>query len=162
MTMTASTVPADVTTQQWDALQQELYFFLGKVVLEHDGNRITLQRVQFSECELGIMVYINGSLAPSWGIKSSEQYRPDYCRYFLQKTKSRYSKKDILKLEKLVGKRRAKKEHAYLYEKFVHHEPVFLLFSKLRAQFRKLDGLKVLAIGREQCQALEHQERMNG
>lgn len=138
-----------VNKEQWEQIEQELSSAFGTVKLSLEGKEITLHKRLVSENSLGIVVYLDGSFAPAWGMPKSDSYDPFVIKVWKQRTKLYYPPSQQKEIIKIWGKREAKKRFDF-DEKYVWHQPLFEKFGPLKRQYQKLEGLEVISIGYQQ------------
>ncbi|MGL5665345.1 MAG: hypothetical protein ACRDD9_04365 [Shewanella sp.] len=129
-----------ITKEQWQQIEDELSGMFACIKFNYQGSEVIVKRERKNESTTLLVVYINGEIqgkwytrpedAPSilpevWCKRSSARYKPDY----------------IATIEKIYGKRRAKKEYPDLHSRREWFEPFFSKSSVLCRQFKKLKGL---------------------
>lgn len=138
-----------VNKEQWEQIEQELSGAFGTVKLSLESKEITLHKRLVSENSLGIVVYIDGSFTPAWGMPDSDSHDPFVIKVWKQKTKLYYPPSKQKQIIKIWGKREAKKRYDF-DEKHVWYWPVFQKFGPLKRQYQKLVDLEVISIGYQQ------------
>lgn len=109
---------AQPTKEQWDEVAKKLDFIYGSVYLRCDGHVVTacLQRIMNNK--LGIVVYVNGwsfrgDWLPSFSKDSPREMSDEARKFWMPKKHAIYTKKQVASLEKIYGKRAAKKRGVY-------------------------------------------------
>lgn len=132
-----------ITKEQWVKIQQELEGLFPSVEFKLGDDTISIARRAVAEGQFKLCVYINGTIEGGWFSENND--RPACVpNVWKQRSKAKYSAKDIKEIEKWYGKRRAKKEYPELHAKHIYHEPFFSKASVLVAQFKKIDGLELI------------------
>ncbi len=135
-----------ITKEQWAAVEKELSHHWVDVKFEYKGFELAIQRQRESESKTVLSVYINGTIKPGWGwVEVESEDRPSIIKdVWKLKTKAKYTPKQIKDIEKIYGKRRAKKEYPALYERHEVWLPYFPKASMLCRQFKKLEGITLI------------------
>ncbi|EKE75208.1 hypothetical protein [Gallaecimonas xiamenensis] len=149
-------MPANsITKEQWASVQEELAGSFAMVAFQHGEVRVSINRARVSESRSALAVYLDGQICVSWGHPCvKDGYREDICRYWRRRSSAVYSPKEKARLIKAYGKRRVKQHFPNLDDAYVWWDCTFNTAQSLVTQFKKLDGLKVLAIGFAACQTL--------
>lgn len=137
---TAST--AVITKEQWQQIEAELSGHFVSVKFNYQGHKIGVTRERKNESTTLLVVYINGEILGKWFTcpEDSPKILPEvWCK----RSRSRYEPKFIADIEKIYGKRRAKKEYPDLHSRREWFEPFFSKSSVLCRQFKKLEGLEL-------------------
>lgn len=135
-----------ITNAQWQKLEEKMVYGYVDIKFQYKGYELSVQRMRTSESKSVLVVYINGSYKPSWGMIDREvQDRPSIITdVWKQRSMARYKVKDIKTFEKIWGKRKAKKEIPDLHGRHSWFEPAFPKASILCRQFKKLKGLELI------------------
>ncbi len=144
----------DITKEQWEELEESMASSWASIKMRYQGYELHITRERLNESRTVLVVYIDGSYSFSWGwaesmrsrSKDEESTQPPtiIADVWKKKTKARHSAKDIKALEKIYGKRRAKKEIPSLHERWEFFVPLFPKASVLCRQFKKLKGLELI------------------
>lgn len=135
-----------ITKEQWQQLEDEMTSFMVNVRFSYQGHELSITRCRDGESKTVLAVYIDGAIQGKWmtQIKNLTEDAPQILpEVWCHKTISRYKPKDIAEIEKLYGKRRAKKAYPNLHDKLVWLSPYYSKASVLCRQFKKLRGLEV-------------------
>lgn len=135
-----------VSAEQWKEIENELCGSFGTVKLRLEGKEICLSKTLVSENRLGIVIFIDGSYNPGWGWVDSGIYDDFVTKIWKPRSKLHYPPKEQKQLNKIWGKREAKKRYDFS-KKFIWYQPVFEKFGPLKRQYQKLEGLEVISIG---------------
>lgn len=135
-----------ISKEQWEKLEEEISSMWVNVRFEYKGHELSIQRQRESESKTVLVVYIDDCYASVWGFFKEEcEDRPGIiCDVWKRATKAYYSPKHVKEIEKILGKRRAKKDFPDLHARQEYYLPYFSKASVLCRQFRKLDGLKLI------------------
>ena len=135
-----------ITKEQWQAVEKELASGWIDVKFEYKGFELAIQRQRESENKTLLAVYINGTVKGAWAwFDKACEDRPEIIKdVWKLTTRARYKPSMVKKLEKVYGKRRAKKEYPALHERHEHWMPYFPKASVLCRQFKKLEGIKII------------------
>ncbi|MEZ9416524.1 hypothetical protein AB4189_20445 [Vibrio sp. 10N.286.49.E1] len=138
-----------ITKEMWTEIEAEMAGGWVAIAFNYKGHEVSVNRVRESESKTCLQVYIDGFIKGEWtsfsegksGIsdKAPEILADVWC----QKTKSIYSTKVKNELTKIWGKRKVKKEHPDLHDKWIFYAPHFSKASVLCRQFKKLEGLEL-------------------
>jgi len=101
---------AKLTKAEQDKLVEELDCFLNPIYLQCDGYLIQAHLTRVKHNKLEIIVYVNGCIRGEWFCHDPS---PEAIRFYRPTARSVYSKKQIAGLEKIYGKREAKKQDIY-------------------------------------------------
>ncbi len=137
---------SNITKEQWKELEERMTHGYVDIRFSYQGFALSVQRVRASESKSVLVVYINGSYRANWGLMDREvKDRPSILTdVWKLRSMARYNAKQIKGIEKLWGKRRAKKEYPDLHERYSWYEPAFPKASVLCRQFKKLEGLQLV------------------
>ncbi len=141
---------SDITKEQWKELEKMMANGWFSIKMCYQNYELGITRVRTSESQTALAVYINGIYQNSWGWPESMRSEGEpvptiIADVWKKKTKAKHSAKDIKALEKIYGKRRAKKEIPSLYERWEYFVPLFPKASILCRQFKKLKGLELVS-----------------
>lgn len=137
-----------ITKEMWQDIEAEMSGSWVNIRFSYKGHDVKVIRVRVSESKTCLQVYIDDFIKGEWvslkcenGIsdKAPEILADVWCR----KTKTKFSAKHKKDLEKIFGKRGAKKKYPDLDDKFVFYVPDFSKASVLCRQFKKLEGLEL-------------------
>ncbi|MGR5271330.1 hypothetical protein ACPV4S_05830 [Vibrio alginolyticus] len=135
-----------ISKDQWQKLEEQMTSGYVDIKFKYKGFELSIQRVRTSESKSALAVYINGSYKLSWGLIGREcEDRPSILtEVWKQRSMAKYKPKEIKEIEKVWGKRKAKKDFPDLYDRHTWYEPVFPKASVLCRQFKKLEGLELV------------------
>jgi len=136
-----------LSKQQWEAVEQELKGSYGTVTLRLEGRELYLCKRMVSESRLGVMVYIDGQIAPGWGCKNIDMFDPFVTKVWRRRAKRLYSKKESDRLTKTFGKRRVKELFPKLDVEQEWWDPIFYSTATLRRALAKNKGLELVCLG---------------
>ncbi|MBV7315473.1 hypothetical protein [Shewanella sp. NIFS-20-20] len=145
--MTKLTKQPLISKPMWKALEAELAGGWVNVAFRYKGYEVSIARVRQSESKTCLSVYIDGVIEGAWISRLDKQ--PDDAPSILRdvwklKSIAKYKPKMIADIEKIYGKRRAKKECPDLHQRIEYLLPYFAKASVLCSQFKKLDGLALI------------------
>lgn len=135
-----------ITKEQWQQLETEMAGLMVNISFSYQGHELTIRRCRAGESKTVLAVYVDGVFDNKWvtQIKNLPSDAPQILpEVWCHKTTSRYKQKDIAEIEKIYGKRRAKKEYPDLHGKLVWLSPCFSKASVLCRQLKKLNGLEI-------------------
>lgn len=133
---------SNISQEQWQAIEQELQNYFCRVKFQLKGHSITATRERVSESKTEIAIYVNGAIK---GEHIAETELPEpYASVWQKRTRSKYKKSFIDSIEKIYGKREAKKQHPNLHDKIEYYWPSFTSAKTLVRQFKKIDGLQLV------------------
>jgi len=135
-----------ITKEQWQAVESELAMAWCQVKFEYKGFEVSINRQRASESKTVLSVFINGEIKGAWlGITENTKDAPNVIKdVWKLTTKAKYKNKFIKEIEKIYGKRRAKKEYPELHGRYEYWSPYFSKASVLVRQFKKLEGIKLI------------------
>ncbi|HIF6162879.1 TPA: hypothetical protein ACX3IN_003883 [Vibrio parahaemolyticus] len=141
-----------LSASDWADVQSQLEGFLANVSFKYKDHKITVVREYQTESSSKLVVYIDDQIKGAWidlnfG-KISEVDKPKerpavIDDVWMLKTKARYDKKFIASVEKVWGKREAKKRYPDLHSKRQFRWPYFNKASSVVRQFKKLEGIEL-------------------
>ncbi len=136
-----------ITKEQWQQLEQELAGGWVNVALKYKGYELSITRERMNEATTVLVVYIDGMIEGRW-ICPEDALPADapsvIPEVYQVKSKAFHSAKDIREIEKLWGKRQAKKTFPNLHKRHEWFVPYFSKASVLCRQFKKLEGLELV------------------
>lgn len=135
-----------ITKEQWQQIEAELSGHFVGVQFKYQGYEIGIARERKNESTTVLVVYINGEIKGRW-ITSKPELQEDLPKCLVEvwckRSIASYPPKFIDRIEKIYGKRRAKKEYPDLHSRREWFEPFFSKSSVLCRQFKKLEGLEL-------------------
>ncbi|CAH6819526.1 hypothetical protein ABVS17_001197 [Vibrio parahaemolyticus] len=140
------------TRTDWDGVLGQLESLIARVSFKYKGHKITVAREYQSESSSKLAVYIDGQIKGAWidinfgraGEVDKPKERPAVIDdVWMLKTKARNDKKFIASVEKIWGKREAKKRYPDLHDKCQFRWPYFNKASSVVRQFKKLEGIEL-------------------
>ncbi|HCM0809471.1 hypothetical protein HJ153_01865 [Vibrio parahaemolyticus] len=136
----------NITKDQWQKLEEKMTHDYVYTKFKYKGYELSIQRVRTAENKTALAVYIDGVINQGWGWKDREvEGRPTIVGdVWKTRTMARHKPKFIKDIEKIYGKRRAKKEFPDLHGRREWLEPTFPKASVLCRQFKKLEGLELV------------------
>ncbi|HHC6666664.1 TPA: hypothetical protein ACN315_000449 [Vibrio parahaemolyticus] len=147
-----TTETRSLTASDWTEVQSQLEGFLANVSFKYKGHKISVVREYQSESSSKLAVYIDDQIKGAWislnfgetGDVNKLKERPAVIDdVWMLKTKARYDKKSIASVEKIWGKREAKKRYPDLHGKRQYRWPYFNKASSVVRQFKKLVGIEL-------------------
>ncbi|EHK1074265.1 TPA: hypothetical protein NKV10_002251 [Vibrio parahaemolyticus] len=135
-----------VSKDQWAELEEKMTYGYVDIKFKYKGFELSIQRVRTSESKSVLVVYINGSYKLSWGLidRESEDRPSILTEVWKQRSMAIYKPKEIKEIEKVWGKRQAKKDFPNLHGRHTWYDPAFPKASVLCRQFKKLEGLELV------------------
>lgn len=131
-----------ITKEQWQQIEDELSGMFACVKFSYQGSEIIVKRERKNESTTLLVVYIDGEIQGKWFTRpeDSPKVLPEvWCK----RSSASYQPKFIERIEKIYGKRQAKKEYPDLHSRREWFEPFFSKSSVLCRQFKKLKGLEL-------------------
>jgi hypothetical protein len=135
-----------ISKEQWATIEKhfsERVFHTEKFQLGE--TLLSVSKTFVEKNKLGLVVYIDGVIQPSQGIQSSSLFNPLTSQVWCKRTKHLYSPAKKQKLINEYGKRRIKQYFPDLDKTYSYFSPLFTSEKTLIRQFKKLDGLSVVA-----------------
>ncbi|HIF6161561.1 TPA: hypothetical protein ACX3IN_002518 [Vibrio parahaemolyticus] len=141
-----------LSAYDWADIQSQLEGFLANVSFKYKGHKISVVREYQSESSSKLAVYIDDQIKGAWidlnfgkiGEVDKPKERPGVIDdVWMLKTQARYDKKFIASVEKVWGKREAKKRYPDLHSKRQFRWPYFNKASSVVRQFKKLEGIEL-------------------
>ena len=116
---------------------------------ELNSHAIDVQRRRKNERETVLAVFIDGSIEGKNLGAIDENTLPVAQKVYRHRVIARYKPKEIKEIEKVFGKRRAKKTYPNLHSKDIYLDCSFNSAASLVRQFAKLKGIKLVKLGGE-------------
>ncbi|NNU14420.1 hypothetical protein HL669_22725 [Vibrio parahaemolyticus] len=141
-----------LSAYDWADIQSQLEGFLASVSFKYKDHKISVVREYQSESSSKLAVYIDDQIKGAWidlnfgkiGEVDKPKERPCVIDdVWMLKTKARYDNKFIASVEKIWGKREAKKRYPDLHSKRQFRWPYFNKASSVVRQFKKLEGIEL-------------------
>ena len=120
----------------WEKIENQTWSSFFTVHFMLDGHKITVQKGSLSDSKQAYTVYIDGQVKGAW----NKDTFPIVTKVWCKKTSSIYKKKLKESIIKIMGKRRAYKEHD-LDGKLEHYWAIFSTSKRWITQFKNLEGL---------------------
>ncbi|MDX1301214.1 hypothetical protein [Photobacterium sp.] len=133
-----------ITKEQWVAIEKELSLLIASVHFNLDGHEISVGRRLVREGVTSLFVYIDGEIKGGWYVNKFGIRPAVVEKVWRKRSQACYSPSKIQRIEKLHGKRNAKKYYPELHKKHEYLDPEFTKASVLVRQFKKLDGLTLV------------------
>nr|WP_305849330.1 hypothetical protein [Providencia sp. M-27] len=130
-----------ISKEQWAKIEGDLKDYFASVDFQYQDTEIGIRRVSAGEGKTKLAVFLDGEICSGWGWPNSNVFNPLVALFWSKRQKSIYSPTKVKKLEKIWGKRRAKKEIPNLYEKLTWYQPYFSKASALVRQFKRIEGV---------------------
>ncbi|MBO2589351.1 hypothetical protein [Shewanella algae] len=143
-----------ISKAMWQALEAELASSLVNVAFRYKGYELSIFRERKNESTTCLSVYIDGLIKGAWcvSINSLPSDAPDILsEVWPTKSIARYTPREIKNIEKVWGKREAKKLFPDLHTRIEYLAPYFSKASVLCRQFKKLEGLELTKAACMQC-----------
>ncbi|MDE1351834.1 hypothetical protein L9W80_16940 [Vibrio aestuarianus] len=137
-----------LTASDWQDVQSQLESLFARVSFKYKGHKITVVREYQNESTSKLAVYVDSEIKGAWigaaGEVDKPKERPAVIDdVWMLKTQARYNKKFIASIEKIWGKREAKKRYPDLHSKRQFLWPYFNKASSVVRQFKKLEGIEL-------------------
>lgn len=135
-----------IIKEQWQQLETEMTFSFVNIAFSYQGHEVSIRRARKNESVTVLEVFIDGVIKGEWicqfdGIpETTPKIITDIWH---KRSMPRHTAKHIADIEKIWGKRQAKKAFPNLHERIEWFEPTFPRASVLCRQFKKLKGLEV-------------------
>ncbi len=135
-----------ISKEKWADIEKELASLFVNMKFEYKGFELAVQRQRHSESKTALVVYINGEIKGGWSLTEDDcEDRPEILKdVWKLTTKAKYKAEFIKKINKIFGKRRAKKDYPDLHERHEYYLPYFAKASVLVRQFKKLEGITLI------------------
>lgn len=130
-----------ISKEQWAKIEEDLKGYFASVDFQYENTEVSVRRVGYGEGQTKLAIYLDSQICYGWGWSNSDAFNPLVKFFWAKRQKSLYSPTKVKKLEKIWGKRRAKKEVPNLHEKFTWYQPYFSKASVLVRQFKRIEGL---------------------
>ncbi len=130
-----------ISKEQWAKIEGDLKSYFASVDFQYQDTEIGIRRVSAGEGKTKLAVFLDSEICSGWGLPNSDVFNPLVMLFWSKRQKSYYSPTKVKKLEKIWGKRRAKKEIPNLHDKFTWYWPYFSKASVLVRQFKRIEGL---------------------
>lgn len=136
-----------LTKDQQSALLSELKGLFCSAKFELDGHDVRVRRERNGESKTCLVVYIDDAIEGK-NLGSIDDVELGVAKkVYRHRSKARFKPKQIKEIEKLWGKRGAKKAFPKLHEKLVYLYPTFNTAQTLVRQYAKLEGIKLTELG---------------
>ncbi|PWC24713.1 hypothetical protein EH206_11005 [Brenneria nigrifluens DSM 30175 = ATCC 13028] len=130
-----------MTKEQWAKIAEELQSYFPRVQFKYQDTVITVTRERDGESRTVLVVYFDGKWRGAWGDEKHKDYNPATRLFWFEKKKRLYPAKRAAKIEKELGKRRAREYFPRLYDSISAWLPFFSSSTSLIRQFKKAEGL---------------------
>lgn len=141
------TKTAPISQEMWKRIEAEMEQTYVGLSFMYKGHKLTVERAKKSESKTCLLVYIDGVIKSAWGqlINKIPEDAPSILQEVWNTSRmSCWTPTEIKKIEKVYGKREAKKRFPNLHDKLVYVHPEFSKASVLCRKFRKLKGIEVV------------------
>lgn len=135
-----------ITKEQWQQIETEMAGHFVNVKFRYQGHEVGVTRERKDESTTCLSVYIDAVIKGAWmcQIANLPEDAPKIIpEVWSQRAISKYKQKTIAQIEKLWGKRGAKKECPDLHDKIIWLCPYFSKASVLCRQLKKIEGLEL-------------------
>lgn len=130
-----------ISKEQWTKIEGDLKGYFASVDFQYKDTEVSVRRVSSGEGKTVLAVYLDSQIYTGWGRINGEDFNPLVELFWTKRQKSLYSPTKVKKLEKIWGKRLAKKEIPNLHDKSTWYEPWFSKASVLVRQFKRVKEL---------------------
>ncbi|WP_158133688.1 hypothetical protein [Vibrio navarrensis] len=130
-----------ITKEMWKQIEDELSGSYASMKFQYEGRELSIERVHVRESQTALAVYIDGSI--EWKHCHREGISDFHRAVWRNRSMAVYKEKEIKDIERIFGKRDAKKNFPNLYKRTEYLDPLFPKASVLVRQFKKLDGLEL-------------------
>jgi hypothetical protein len=146
-----------LTTQQLNDLDKALKPGGGIAKFRHGDVALTVRKAQIADFELGLLVYINGTIDASWGFAHEDNEDNDENEkanhqlaklYWMARSSWVYPPNIQKKAIKQLGKRAANQRYDFSAKRH-YWTPFFSSFSTLKTMLTRLDGITLKSIGHQ-------------
>ncbi len=133
----------------WECVQKTLESPFAAVAFKYKGHKISVVREYKNESSSKLAVYIDDRVNLKWVSSNFDESdevkeRPAVIDdVWMLKTKAKYDNRYIARVEKILGKRKAKKRYPDLHDKRQYRWPLFNKASSVVRQFKKLEGIEI-------------------
>lgn len=143
-------VSVGISKEKWKEIELALSLTFVHVHFKYKGYELAVSRVRVNENKTCLQVYIDGEIRGAWFTSDddcTDSDNPTILKdVYKERSISRYSPSHIKRYEKIYGKRRVKKEFPNMHDKRSYLTPTFSKSSVLCRQYKKLDGLELVAL----------------
>jgi hypothetical protein len=136
-----------ISKDQWLSIQKELAGSFCSAEFVWQDHKISVRRVRLSESKTALAVYIDDTIQPAKGWPDSDHHDPMVEQIWRKRSKAVFSPAKKAKIEKTLGKRRARQTFSNLDKTYEWFDPIFTTAASLVRQFKKLDGLVLIKCG---------------
>lgn len=133
----------NINKEQWAEIEEKLTYDHSYINFQYKDTEINVMRKKVKEGKTELAVYLDGKICVGWGFTDSELFNPLTKLFWKQVSRSLYSQRYIKQMEKIWGKRQAKKEFPKLHEKLTYYRHAFSKASVLVRQFKCIKGLSL-------------------
>lgn len=130
-----------ITKEQWAEITERMGGMFVHEEFELGGRKISVHRERKSESTTCLVVYIDGVIRGSAGMKDSKYFDPLTEKVWRKKELRLYSRRKAAHIRKEFGVRKAKEFFGDLDKSTEYLEPVFPSAKVMVSQFKKIDGL---------------------
>lgn len=130
-----------ITKEMWKQIEDELSGSYASMKFQYEGRELSIERVRVRESQTALAVYIDGSI--EWKHCHREGISDFHRAVWRKRSMAVYKEKEIKDIERIFGKRDAKKNFPNLYKRTEYLDPLFPKASVLVRQFKKLDGIQL-------------------
>lgn len=135
-----------ISKEQWASIEERLKGFYFSVKFTLSGHEITVQKVRYKENQYALCVYIDGSWKGLWMTGDKDPvYDPIVKQVWRKRSRALYSPAKKARIRKSFGVRRTKEMFPDLDKAIVMWMPDFKTAASLVRQFKKIDGLELVA-----------------
>lgn len=135
-----------ISKEQWAEIEERLKGFYVNVKFTLSGHEICIQKKLYKENQYALVVYIDGVWKGLWMSGDKDPvYDPIVKQVWRRRTRAVFSPSKKAELIKGFGKRRAKKYFSRLDDVVEYWNPDFKTAASLVRQFKKIDGLELVA-----------------
>lgn len=135
-----------ISKEQWVDIEGRLKGLFVRVKFTLSGHEIEVQKVLYKENQYALWVYIDGSWSGLWMSGDKDPvYDPIVKQVWRRRTRSLYSPTKKKELVKIFGVRKAKKRFPRMDDVLEYWNPDFKTAASLVRQFKKIDGLELVA-----------------
>lgn len=130
-----------ISKEQWMNIEKDLKDYFASVDFQYKDTEVSIRRVSSGEGKTELAVYLDSQIYSGWGRLKGDDFNPLVELFWCKRQKSLFSPTKVKRLEKIWGKRRAKKEIPNLHDKFTWYWPYFSKASVLVRQFKRVKEL---------------------
>lgn len=130
-----------ISKAQWEHITHFIKGLYNQIEFEVDGRSIKVTKTFFTENTMGYVVYIDNQVAPGMGYRDMGMFDPITEKVWRRRSKAYYTTAEVKDLEKIFGKREAKKRFPKLNQSMVWYDPTFTTASTVVSQFKKVPNL---------------------